>query len=45
MVAKGVPSGRLFALLCGLNLFNYIDRAAVSGLLESIRKDLGATDA
>jgi MFS family permease len=39
------PGGRLFALLCGLNLLNYIDRQAVTGLLEPIRKDLGATDA
>ena len=38
-------AGRLFLLLCALNLLNYIDRAAVSGLLEPIRRDLGATDA
>ncbi len=44
-MAKPAMPGRLFVLLCGLNLFNYIDRAAVSGLLEPIRKDLGATDA
>ena len=37
--------GRLFILLCALNLLNYIDRQAVTGLLEPIRKDLGATDA
>ncbi|MGE0554935.1 MAG: spinster family MFS transporter [Gemmatimonadales bacterium] len=36
---------RLFVLLCALNLLNYIDRQAVTGLLEPIRKDLGATDA
>jgi MFS family permease len=35
----------LFLLLCALNLLNYIDRAAVTGLLEPIRKDFGATDA
>jgi MFS family permease len=32
-------------LLCIINLLNYIDRNAVTGLLEPIRKDLGATDA
>lgn len=37
--------GRLFLLLFGLNLLNYIDRAAVTGLLEPIRKELGGTDA
>lgn len=36
---------RLFVLLCALNLLNYIDRQAVTGLLEPIRKDLGASDA
>ena len=35
----------LFALLCLINLLNYIDRQAVTGLLEPIRRDLGATDA
>ena len=35
----------LFALLCLINLLNYIDRAAVTGLLEPIRRDLGGTDA
>ncbi|MEO8451324.1 MAG: MFS transporter, partial [Gemmatimonadota bacterium] len=35
----------LVVLLCGLNLLNYIDRQAVTGLLEPIRKDLGGTDA
>jgi MFS transporter, Spinster family, sphingosine-1-phosphate transporter len=32
-------------LLLVINLLNYIDRATISGLLESIRTDLGATDA
>jgi MFS family permease len=35
----------LFALLCVINLLNYIDRQAVTGLLEPIRRDFGATDA
>jgi MFS family permease len=39
------PATRLFGMLCVLNLLNYIDRQAVTGLLEPIRKDLGATDA
>lgn len=38
-------SGRLFLLLCSLNLLNYIDRQAVTGLLEPIRRELGGTDA
>ena len=32
-------------LLFVVNLLNYIDRNAVNGLLEPIRKDFGATDA
>ncbi len=35
----------LFFLLCGVNLLNYIDRAAIPALLEPIRRDFGATDA
>ena len=35
----------LFVLLCGINLLNYIDRAAIPALLEPIRRDFGATDA
>jgi len=42
---KPTVPARLFGLLCLLNLLNYIDRQAVTGLLEPIRKDLGATDA
>jgi len=44
-VAEPRRETRLFILLCALNLLNYIDRQAVTGLLEPIRKDLGATDA
>lgn len=33
------------ALLFVVNLLNYIDRLAITGLIEPIRKDLGATDA
>lgn len=39
------PTGSLVALLCLLNLLNYIDRQAVTSLLELIRLDLGGTDA
>ena len=35
----------LLALLFIINLLNYIDRLAISGLLEPIRKDLNLTDA
>jgi MFS family permease len=35
----------LLGLLFTINLLNYIDRLAVSGLLEPIRKDLNLTDA
>jgi MFS family permease len=35
----------LFGLLCAVNLLNYIDRAAVTGLIEPIRRDFGASDA
>ena len=44
-MAEARRENRLFLLLCALNLLNYIDRQAVTGLLEPIRKDLGATDA
>ncbi len=43
-LVRGEP-GRLYVLLCLINLLNYIDRQAVTGLLEPIRIDLGATDA
>jgi MFS transporter, Spinster family, sphingosine-1-phosphate transporter len=49
MAADGTEQNKantsLFALLCLINLLNYIDRAAVTGLLEPIRRDLGGTDA
>ena len=32
-------------ILFVVNLLNYIDRLAITGLLEPIRKDFGATDA
>jgi MFS family permease len=35
----------LFGLLCVVNLLNYIDRQAVTGLIEPIRRDFGASDA
>ncbi len=43
---QGASYGKLLlALLFTINLLNYIDRLAISGLLEPIRKDLGLTDA
>lgn len=48
VTADGIQPGyayRFLSLLIGINLLNYIDRAAVSGLLEPIRKEFGATDA
>jgi MFS family permease len=43
---QGASYGRLLlALLFTINLLNYIDRLAISGLLEPIRRDLGLTDA
>ncbi|MBM4186286.1 MAG: MFS transporter [Gemmatimonadetes bacterium] len=44
-MTAGRGPGRLFALLCALNLLNYIDRQVVTGLIEPIRAELGATDA
>jgi MFS family permease len=44
-VRKLASPNRLFVLLSALNLLNYIDRQAVTGLLDPIRADLGATDA
>jgi len=43
--ANGRDGTGLFVLLCVFNLLNYIDRAAITGLLDPIRHDLGATDA
>lgn len=40
-----VYARNFLVLLCIINLLNYIDRNAVTGLLEPIRKDFGATDA
>jgi len=35
----------LFALLCVINLLNYIDRAAITGFLDPIRRDFQINDA
>jgi MFS transporter, Spinster family, sphingosine-1-phosphate transporter len=43
--ASGREGTGLFVLLCVFNLLNYIDRAAITGLLDPIRRDFGATDA
>jgi MFS transporter, Spinster family, sphingosine-1-phosphate transporter len=43
-IEPGYARNFLF-LLFVINLLNYIDRNAVTGLLEPIRKDFGATDA
>lgn len=44
LASRAGDSG-LFALLCAINLLNYIDRQAITALLEPIRRDFGATDA
>jgi MFS transporter, Spinster family, sphingosine-1-phosphate transporter len=36
---------RLFILLCVINLLNYIDRQAITALVDPIRRDFHATDA
>ena len=44
MKHRGGDTG-LFVLLCVINLLNYIDRQAITALVDPIRRDFGATDA
>jgi MFS family permease len=44
MKYRGGDTG-LFLLLCVINLLNYIDRQAITALIDPIRRDFGATDA
>ena len=44
MKRRGGDTG-LFVLLCVINLLNYIDRQAITALVDPIRRDFRATNA